>query len=221
VTSLAAQQFARVVIALQPYILDIVFVGGWVHVLYLAEANDSGAVQTEDVDVTLPRELLTRDRATLLELAGVAGFHRDPVSDMEGVPPWMVYRNADGLTIPIDFLTEGDPRWPVEIIGQAGMLAQGYPGQQMLLDSCRWLEVGSVLHPMLEPALRICVPNLGAYLVQKAMSCAARGNRMKAAKDLVYIFEILRHPRLGVGLAMEIRALRERYPREFGDVSRP
>lgn len=60
-TTLAAQQFARVVIAMQPYVEDIVFVGGWVHALYLAEANDGGAVQTEDIDVTLPHTLLRGD----------------------------------------------------------------------------------------------------------------------------------------------------------------
>lgn len=214
-TTLAAQQFARVVIAMQPYIDDIVFVGGWVHALYLAEVNDSGAVQTEDIDVTLPRTLLTGDRAALLDLAGDAGFERDPISDMDDVAPWMVYRNADGLTIPIDFLTEGDPRRPVEIVGQPGLLAQGYPGQQMLLESWRWLEVGSTFHPLLEPARRIRVPTLGAYVVQKSMSSAMRGNRSKAAKDLVYIFEILRHPRLGPNVSAEIRLLRPRYPREY------
>ena len=111
-SELAARQFARVLIALQPYVDEIAFVGGWVHVLYLAEANDRGAVMTEDIDVTLPHALLTRDRPALLELARDAGFERDPISDMEEVAAWMVYRNADGLTVPIDFLTEGEPRRP-------------------------------------------------------------------------------------------------------------
>ncbi len=214
-TTVAARQLARVIIAMQPYVEDIVFVGGWVHALHLAEANDGAAVQIEDIDVTLPRELLTGDRATLLDLAAEAGFVRDPISDMDDVAPWMVYRNADGLTIPIDFLTEGDPRRPVEIVGQPGLRAQGYPGQQLLLESWRWLEVGSTLHPLLEPARRIRVPTLGAYVMQKAMSSAMRGNRSKAAKDLVYIFEILRHPRRGANVSAEIRSLRPRYPREY------
>lgn len=214
-TTLAAQQFARVILALQPYVEDIVFVGGWVHALYLAEAEEGRAVQTEDIDVTLPPVLPARDRAALLDLAADAGFLRDPISDMDGVAPWMVYRNADGLTIPIDFLTEGDPRRPVEIIGQGGLLAQGYPGQQMLLEASRWIEVGPELHALLEPPRRIRVPVLGAYVMQKAMSSAMRGSRTKAAKDLVYIFEILRHPQLGRGVAPEIRGLHSRYPLEF------
>jgi hypothetical protein len=215
VTTLAAQQFARVIIAMQPYVEDIVFVGGWVHALYLAEANEGGAVQTEDIDVTLPRELLSGDRAALLDLAGEAGFVRDPICDMDDVAAWMVYRNDDGLTIPIDFLTEGDPRRPVEIVGQPGLRAQGYPGQQMLLDSWRWMEVGSTLHPLLDPPRRIRVPRLGAYVMQKAASSAMRVNRGKSTKDLVYIFEILRHPRIGASVSAEIRLLRPRYAREY------
>jgi hypothetical protein len=215
VTTLAAQQFARVVIALQPYVEDLVFVGGWVHALYLAEANDGGAVQTEDIDVTLPAALRMGDRAPLLDLAGAAGFERDPISDMDDVATWMVYRSADGLTIPIDFLTEGDPRAPVTILGQPGLLAQGYPGQRMLLESWRWIAVASTLHPLLNPARRIRVPTLGAYVIQKAMSSAMRGQKWKAAKDLVYIVEILRHPRPGPSVAADIRSLRPRYPREF------
>lgn len=107
--SLAARQLARVIIAMQPYVDDIVLVGGWVHAFYLAEANDVGAVVTEYIDVTVPRVLLTRDRLTLLELAAKAGFERDPISDMDDVAAWMVYRNADGFTVPIDFLAQGAP----------------------------------------------------------------------------------------------------------------
>ena len=67
-TSRAAEQFARVIIEMAPYADEIVFVGGWVHALYL---------------------------------------------------------------------TEGDPRFAVPIAGQPGLLAQGYPGQNVLLQNTR------------------------------------------------------------------------------------
>jgi hypothetical protein len=213
-SDLATRQFARVLIALQPYADEIVFVGGWVHTLYLAEAGDHGAVATEDIDVTLPRTLFTGDRPALLDLAGTAGFERDPISELEDVGAWMVYRNADGLTVPIDFLAEGEPQQPVSIVGQPGLMAQGYPGQAMLLQSCRWMDVGITVHPLLDPPRRVRVPTLAAYVVQKAVSAAMRGHRSKMAKDYAYIFEILRHPRLGPTVATEIQALRARYPSE-------
>ena len=213
-TTLATRQFARLIIAFHEYLDDIVFVGGWVHALYLAEANHVGAVQTEDVDVALPLSLPAGNRPSLLDLALTAGFTRDAISDLDDAPVWMVYQNADGMTIPIDFLTEGEPRQPVKIIGQPGLLAQGYPGQRMLVESSRWLEVGPRFHPLLQIPRRVRVPTLGAYIVQKAISSHMRGNRQKAAKDLAYIAEILRHHELGTGIAQQVRALQGEYPTE-------
>lgn len=211
----AAERFARVIIEMAPYAGEIVFVGGWAHALYLAEANETGAIHTDDVDITIPRELLANDRPTLLELAERAGFARDPISQMDGVPPWMVYRNELGETVPIDFLTEGDTRSAVPISGQPGMLAQGYRGQDILLHNTRLMLVGANIHDLLEPARTIRVPTLGAYVLQKGISSSTRTQPSKEAKDMVYIYEIVRHPTLGAQAMRQLRALRERYPDEF------
>jgi hypothetical protein len=213
-SSRAAEQFARVIIEMAPYADEIVFVGGWVHALYLAEANETGAVGTEDIDITIPRELLTRDRPTLLELAARAGFERDPISYMEGVASWMVYTNEQGDTVPIDFLTEGEPRFAVPIVGQPGLLAQGYPGQNVLLQNTRTMSVGTELHPMLDPPRVIRVPTLGAYVLHKGISSSTRTNPSKRAKDLAYIHEIVRHPRLGTRVFEELPALRVHHAEE-------
>lgn len=67
--------FARMVIALQPYAGGVVFIGSWVHALYLAEANSRDRpVRTEDIDFTIPPRLLTGDRPALLDLVTAAGF---------------------------------------------------------------------------------------------------------------------------------------------------
>jgi hypothetical protein len=81
----------------------------------------------------------------------------------------------------------------------------------MLLRSWRWMEVGTDVHALLDPPRRVRVPRLGAYVVQNAVSAAMRGNRGKAAKDYVYILEVLRHPPLGVTMASEIQQLRALY----------
>lgn len=211
----AAERFARVIIAMAPYADEIVFVGGWVHALYLAEANETGAVRTDDVDITIPPELLANDRPTLLELAETAGFERDPISDMEGVPPWMVYINDLGQTVPLDFLTEGDTRAAVPILGQPGMLAQGYRGQNLLLHNTRPMQVGADIHVLLTPPRTIRVPTLGAYVLQKGIASSTRTHSGKEAKDLVYIYEIVRHPTLGAQAMAQVRELRPRYPDEY------
>lgn len=163
----AAEQFAKVIVEMAPYAHEIVFVGGWVHALYLAEVNQGGAVGTDDVDITIPRELPAGDRPTLLELAERAGFTRDPISAMDGVASWMAYTNDQGETVPIDFLTEGDPRSSVPIVGQPGLHAQGYLGQNVLLQNNRIMSVGQELHSLLVPPRKIQVPTLGAYVLQK------------------------------------------------------
>jgi len=213
-SSRAAVQFARVIIEMAPYADEIVFVGGWVHALYLAEANETGAISTDDIDITIPRELLTYDRPTLMELAMRAGFERDPISDMEGAAPWMVYTNDQGDTVPIDFLTEGEPRLAVPIIGQPGLFAQGYPGQNVLLQNTRPMSVGHEVHVLLDPSRLIRVPTLGAYVLQKGISSSTRIHRVKRAKDLAYIHEIVRHPKLGAKVFEELPALRARHPEE-------
>lgn len=213
----AAEQFARFVVKLEPYASDVVLVGGWVHSLYLAEANGGRGLHTDDVDVTIPSVLLSGDRPTLLTLAEAAGFERDPISDIEGANVMMIYTNEAGDTVPIDFLTEGEPRRPVEIMGQSGLLAQGYPGQQMLLENARDMKVGPDIHALLSPPRTIRVPQLGAYGVQKGLSSRSRKHPRKAAKDLAYLYEIARHPSLGTTLFAELPDIRQRYPSHYSD----
>lgn len=70
-----SEVFARTVIALQAYAGEIVFIGGWVHALYLAEANSTDRpVRTEDIDVTIPHAMLARDRPALFDLVAGAGY---------------------------------------------------------------------------------------------------------------------------------------------------
>jgi hypothetical protein len=212
VTSDAALRFARLAQALAPYADDIVFVGGWVHRLYLAEADEPGGVGTEDIDIALPRHLPAATRPTLIELAERAGFTRDPISSMPGVAQWLTYENAKGETVPIDFLTEGKPREPVEIEGQGGLLAQGYPGQRLLLAHTRYLRLGREFHPSVRRARTIRVPTLGAYIVQKGVSAGTRNHPLKRAKDIVYILEILRHHALGPQVLQQLPGILSHAP---------
>ena len=76
--------------------------------------------------------------------------------------------------------------------------------------------VGENVHRLLDPARRIRVPTLAAYGLQKALSSATRTNRYKSAKDLVYLYEIARHPYLGTILRDELPSLRARYNAESG-----
>jgi hypothetical protein len=208
----ALEVFAKTVRVLAPYSDEIVFIGGWVHALYLAEGNEGHrAVFTDDIDVTIPLSLLTAGRPTLLELAGGAGF--DIVAERDDAPVRVVQYGPDGEPIDLDILTEhSNPREAVPIEGQPDLLAQGYPGQRLLLENARVIDVGPEIHLSLTPPQRIRIPTIGSYVLQKVVSSRSRVMIPKAVKDLVYAHEILRHPRLGDQARAELRELSKRYP---------
>ena len=210
--------FARTVLAFQPYAAEIVFIGGWVHALYLAEASSrEEPVYTTDIDVTIPHHLPLYDRPALLDLTERAGFEVEALGEAAGEP---VLIRQTGPTrdsiIDLDLLTEApDARRTVVIDGQPDLAVQGYPGQDLLLRNARWMEVGPDIHPLLDPPRRIRVPTISAYVLQKAVSSTSRTRLEKQAKDLVYVFEILRHPALGADAMAGMAALAAAYPAEY------
>jgi hypothetical protein len=212
----SSEVFARTVCALQPYAQDVVFIGGWVHALYLAEANSSDRpIRTGDIDVTIPHQLLTRDRPALLELVAAAGYEVREVTDGSGIVE--IFQPGPGQSvIELDLLTEApDPRQDIVIEGQPALKVHGYPGQHILLDNARWMAVGADIHESLEPPLQIRVPRLPAYALGKGLSSRTRTHLTKQAKDLVYLFEIARHPDLGRQVVDGMGELADKYPDEY------
>jgi hypothetical protein len=219
VINLAAEVFARTVLAFEPYAAEIVYVGGWVHALYLAAGRTAARpVMTDDVDVSVPAVLTSDGRPTLRELACAAGFGPNWLSVVGGVEH-LVYEvphpRAGTRVVDLDLLTESPtPRSEVPIEGQPDLRVQGYPGQRMLQEQSVWTEVGTEIHALLDPSRRIRVPALGAYVVQKGVASTRRAIPAKAVKDLVYIYEIVREPALGPVAVEGIRGLQALYPDE-------
>jgi Nucleotidyltransferase len=216
--------FARLLQAFAPYLDEIVLVGGWVHALYLADAN-SGAmasgggypIQTDDIDFTLPHALLRGDRPTLLDLAMQAGFRESgwTFHEEEGGRPDLLYSLPSGV-IDLDLLVSSETvSEAIAITGQDGLMAHGYPDLHLLLHNVVRLPVGTEIHPTLVPPLQIRVPTPAAYILQKGLASRRRINATKVAKDLVYIFEILRHPGLGAQARHGLRDLKDRYHAEY------
>lgn len=194
-----ADVFADLVRALEPYAGEIVFVGGWVHALYLHEAEWKGpVVRTDDIDVTLPDELDARDRPQLMELIRTAGFEIEQYDDASGILE--IYRGD----VALDLLTEAEsPSKPVAIEGQGGLVVQGYPYQDLLRRNARPILVGPEFHPSLALRREIRVPELPAYVLGKVLSSSTRTSLRKQAKDLVYVLEILRSEILRERLAAD------------------
>ena len=211
-----AEVFARTVISLDPYAEEIVYIGGWVHALYLAEANAAERpVYTTDIDVALPHRLRAGDRPALLELVEAAGYTVQSLANESGL--FEIFHTGPGLAeIDLDLFTSAaSPREVVWIEGQSGLAVQGFPDQRILLENTRWMEVGTRIHPLLHPPRRIRVPTLPAYILVKGLSSSTRRSPGKQAKDLVYLMEIARHPRLGANTLREMPEIAARYPDEY------
>jgi len=209
--------FAATLRHLEPYAGDIVLVGGWVHALYLADARSGERpILTDDIDVTVPRHLAVADRATLIELAGRAGFERDPLSDLEGATTRLTQPGPEQAVVDLDVLTEAETGGvAVPITGQDGLVAQGYPGQFILLDNSRWVQVGREVHESLDPPVRFSIPTVAAYALHKGVAWQQRNQALKRAKDLAYLVEILRHPVLGAEARGGIGQLAAAHPAEY------
>lgn len=211
-----SEVFARTVLALQPYAAEVVFIGGWVHALYLAEVSAADPpVWTEDIDVTLPHQLLTAGRPTLLDLVAAAGYEIQEIGQESGIVE-IFQPGPRNSVIELDLLTEApDPLEKIPIEGQPDLTVHGYPGQHVLLENARWMDVGRDVHEMLDPPVRIRVPTLSAYLLGKGLSSRTRTRLTKQAKDLVYLFEIARHPVLGRTALAGMPELAARYPADY------
>lgn len=203
-----AEVFAELLRALEPYLGDIVFVGGWVHALLLREADAAARpLRTTDVDVALPRALEAGDRPRLLDLIRAAGFSVEVID--RGTELVLIRRGS----VDLDLLVEAEnPREVVHIAGQEPLAVQGYSHLGMLLSSSRAIAVGEEVHRSLDPPLTIRIPTLAAYVIGKVVSAEARTSDRRRAKDLVYLYQVLANATLANRLTVELPGYVGAYP---------
>jgi hypothetical protein len=88
--------FARLITALDPWLDQIVIIGGWAHRLYRldprAQKMDFAPLMTLDVDIALPPKLPGR-APSIRELLAANGFEEDFLGDDK--PPATHYRLGD------------------------------------------------------------------------------------------------------------------------------
>jgi hypothetical protein len=215
--------YADTIAALEPYLPDVVFIGGWVHALYLADVgSELTPVSTTDIDITVPVRLPPGNRPPFIECIRRAGFVE--FDAVEGEARNFVHLSTLDADpehrIELDLITTADdPRVPRPIEGQEGLIAHGFPTQHILQAHTTWLEIGSALHESLAPPRRIRVPTIGAYVLVKGLSSAsrARTRSRKTAKDIVYLLEIMKERPLAQQAYEELPELARRYPVEYAE----
>jgi hypothetical protein len=203
--------FAGLVRALDPYLSEIVFVGGWVHALYVIEVEGTaiGIVRTDDIDLNLPPALESVSRPGLIELVRGAGFSAEEWPEGSGL---LEIRRG---TVHLELLTEArNPREMIQIQGQPTLRVQGYPYQDLLRAHARWMPVGTEVHDSLQPSVQILVPSVPAYVVGKVLSSITRTDTRKQAKDVVYVLDLIRRPNFVAMLQEGIPTILAQHPTE-------
>lgn len=191
--------FAKVVMALGPYLRDLVFVGGWAHRLLalheLASPLNFQPLMTPDTDIATPPRLRARG-PSIRHLLRENGFKEELSGDE--TPPISEYRlgEEDGALY-IEFLApqQGGPNrrdgTSDATVDVAGVTAQKLKYLEILLTEPWLLRLNDGNgFPLGNEGASVKVPNPAAYLMHKVLVLPER-KQEKQAKDILYIHDTL------------------------------
>jgi hypothetical protein len=190
--------FIRLIGALEPWLPQIVIVGGWAHRLYrfhdLAQPVEYKPLMTFDMDVAVPTDLPVEreDIAQRLDKGGftetLLGDHQPPVTRYQlGTEDQGFYAEFLTPLFGSGYTREGQPDQTVRIAGVSSQKLRHL--EVVLKGSWPIVLVPSAEVRIAKPAI-IDVANPTAYIVQKLL---IRDKRDKAhrAKDLLYIHDTI------------------------------
>jgi hypothetical protein len=189
--------FARLVTALDPWLDEIVVVGGWAHRLYRLDPRarelEFAPLMTLDADIALPLKLPGR-RPSIRELLVADGFKEDFLGDDK--PPATHYRlgseaggfYAEFLTPLVGGeLTRGRRRKAT--VQVAGVTSQPLRHLELLLQQ-PWLVELDPGEFRVQGRKAVQIANPVSFLAQKLLIHKKR-NHANRAKDILYIHDTL------------------------------
>jgi hypothetical protein len=192
------EQFARLIVALEPWLTQVVVIGGWAHRLYRlhpsAQRIEYLPLTTLDADIAVPPRLKVIDR-DVRERLTAQGFDEERLGSDQ--PPATHYRLGDAKTgFYAEFLTplfgpehgrDGKPKATRRI---AGVVSQQLRYLEVLLLA-PWTVSLSHSHgfPFEDPR-DVRIANPASFLAHKVLIHNKR-TRTKFAKDVLYIHDTL------------------------------
>ncbi len=204
---------------LEPYLDEIVLVGGWVPMLYRRYGRVSSPhplLRTMDIDIVVPGRVEDRGRPTIDQLLSGAGYepHVHPLD-----ASLVKYELASPIT-EIEFLTPeiGPPGRATRRV-QQGLTAQALRYLQILLDNTVKIGIDDTICGS-DINLAVNVPSPGAFIYQKGLVLSPGSHREphKVAKDLYYILGIVDCPDdVRDSISAQICSFRSRYPATWFD----
>jgi len=192
------EQFARLVIALEPWLRSVLFVGGWAHRLYRERPEAARLtyppLRTGDVDVALDPTRLAQDLG-IRERLIAGGFREEFLGDDH--PPVTHYSLGDEASgFYVEFLTPlrgGDRRRNGErdvTERVAGVIAQKLRHLDVLLVEPWAVTVDQARGFRLGRSADLLIPNPASFIVQKLLIYSTR-RREDRAKDALYVHDTI------------------------------
>jgi hypothetical protein len=191
-------QFARLIVALEPWLTQVVIIGGWAHRLYRlhpsAQHIEYLPLTTLDTDIAVPARLKVID-TDVRERLIANGFEEERLGQDE--PPATHYRLGDAKTgFYAEFLTplfgaehgrDGKAKATRRV---AGVVSQQLRHLEILLLNPWTVSLsGSNGFPFEDPK-EVRIPNPVSFLAHKVLIHKKR-MRAKFAKDVLYIHDTL------------------------------
>ncbi len=193
-SELFARGFFRVLVTLKDYLPHIVVGGGWAPFLYyryLVGNKDHRTVFTRDIDLMVGTRLPEAGSMTVDQLLIEAGMKARFKS--RDIPPLIHYEGKiEGLEIEIEFLTDqtgSKPDLVVEV--QKGLHAEALRYISIIVENAMELNIDDVELCGADTPITVRVPTPAAFIFQKGLAFPRRRDKIKAGKDLYYIFDIL------------------------------
>ena len=192
------EEFARLIDALNPWLGEVVIIGGWAHRLYrihpVAQEIAYGPIGTLDTDVAIPARLNVQGD-DLRERLVANGFEEERLG--QDKPPATHYRLRDAETgFYAEFLTplfgadEGRDGKPKATKRIAGVVSQQLRHLEMLLDDPWTVEIGEHNGYPVASSKQVRIANPVGFLAHKILIRSKR-TRQKFAKDILYIHDTL------------------------------
>lgn len=176
--------------AIEPYLDVVVVAGGWVPHIYelLQGVSTAGeSPRTRDIDLAVPRSVPLRGRS-LDELLRQADF-RCEFHSLDSPPVTKYVATQGDDDIEIEFITDAPGASEAAIMVQPDLTAQELHYVGLLLERPWPVDLAALTDGDVE--LTILVPNPGVFVFHKSLMFKDRRDRLKAEKDLYYIFFVL------------------------------
>ena len=192
------EAFARLIVAIEPWLREVVIIGGWAHQLYRlhpsAQTLDYVPLTTLDADVALPAQLSVSGQ-NIRERLLANGFSEQRFGDDK--PPAAHYNLREARTgFFAEFLTplkgseyhrRGERKATKRI---AGVVSQQLRYLELLLQAPWRIDLDQSNGFPLPGRRRVQVANPTGFLAHKVLVHKGR-SRAKFAKDILYIHDTL------------------------------